>query len=222
MLAFAVTNSATLCVTKLSFWGNFYYSGKSTILLQSAFACDSRVVAEQLLVLSALSSLVLVFVVYFVIICIATSTATTQTKMSALKDTEDAKNARIASHILPHIHVFQALEPQHRLAITDALKTRRGLQAGKEILSEGANEMFFCVVAGACEIESGEKKIASIKSGQHFGVSPSNQHSDRFACLWPQRAVLNLDCLCLPGSLSRSSTSALPHAASKQSRTVPL
>lgn len=139
-----LVNTEKTCMVKLSFFDNFYFEILSTVgMIGTIYAC---------------------------FIWMTSMTATKSKRQGVLQDIQTAKNKKVASHIMAHIHLFESIEPEYRQMLVDGLKVRHHLSKGYRLLKEGDKEFFFIVVNGALEIESQGKKVTSIKAGQHFGV----------------------------------------------------
>lgn len=139
-----IENTETICMVKLTFWENFYFK-----LLSPAGA---------------------VCAVYFLVIWGIRMSSSGTNYHGVLQTVEQARNDKIAAHVMAHIHLFEAIEPRYREKLIAKLTTRQNLKKGHRLLKEGDKEYFFIVVNGALAIESQGKLVASIKTGQHFGV----------------------------------------------------
>jgi hypothetical protein len=166
-----VTNSERTCMVKLTFYDNYYFN--------------------------IVSTLAIVLTVYMIIIGITSLTSSNkQTQKDVMMTDQKAKSVKAAVHILQHVHVFETLEPASREAIATAMvrshrtmphmcfgspdrldtfcrlvqRCKSDMKVGESVMKEGDTEKFFIVLKGSVDVEHLEKKVATIRVGQHFGV----------------------------------------------------
>lgn len=145
-----VRNTQSTCVIPLSFYGNFYYSIFSTI--------------------------VIVVICYALMIGITTLTATvTHLGESEMVDPEELKRTRIITHVLSHMPIFEDLNETQLEAVAKAMTYHKKMVKGHKVKERGQHEgLFVIVITGEC-IVAGEAHDQStavekhFREGQHFG-----------------------------------------------------